>query len=126
MNRQFDCAIRNRAVRSVWLAASMLVLVAAGCATHEVKWDQHLGQSRDEVIAKLGAPAREEPYYTGMGHARPPFRTTRTLVYENHDGSNTFVAFEEEDGKWVCYRFGSRPEEPDHRMNQIEPRGRVT
>jgi hypothetical protein len=82
--------------------------VLPGCA-RDFEWDRYVGQSRGQVIAELGEPTREEPWYTGMGHARPPYRKTRTLIYEKPDGGREYVALEEVDGTWTCYRSAYVP-----------------
>ncbi len=66
--------------------------------------DIYLGKTQEELIALLGPPTREGPWYIGLPPVeyRENHKGAQTLEW--HWGSGQFLAsVHPTDGKWVCY-----------------------
>jgi len=64
----------------------------------------YVGKTREELIALLGQPTREGPWYIGQPPLkyREKYKGTQTLEW--HWESGQFLAsVHPADGKWVCY-----------------------
>ena len=67
--------------------------------------DSHVEKTREELIAELGPPTREGPWYIGLPPMDYAEKYPGTQTLEWHWESGQFLAsVHPVDGRWVCYR----------------------
>ncbi len=67
--------------------------------------DIHVGKTREELIALLGPPTREGPWYIGLPPVeyKEKYKGAQTLEWHWGSHGQFLASVHSADGKWVCY-----------------------